>query len=72
MKQRPPNNRLKQARKRSGLTQTALAEAVSVSTGAVSKWERYSITPRSDEVRRQVAKVLGSWPWPGGDEREDG
>jgi DNA-binding XRE family transcriptional regulator len=72
MKLRPPNHKLKQAREQLGLTQTALAEEVGVSTGAVSKWERFSVIPRSGEVRRQVAEVLGLWPWPGDDERGEG
>ena len=42
--------RIKNARKRLGLTQAALAEKLGVSTEAVSKWERGGYSPEPDKL----------------------
>jgi DNA-binding transcriptional regulator YiaG len=55
-----PNRRLVRARQRVGLSQRALAQAVGVSEAAVGKWERFSVVPRSESVRRKIEELLGS------------
>ncbi len=57
--QREPNLRLVEARRKAGLTQQALAQAVGVSRGAVSNWERFGTSPHSDVVRGQIEELLG-------------
>jgi ribosome-binding protein aMBF1 (putative translation factor) len=71
LRERQPNDRLRQAREQAGLSRAALAEAVGVSAYSVGQWERYSVMPSAVEVRREVAEVLGVWPWPVGDQEEE-
>lgn len=59
-----PNESLRKARERAKLSRAELAEQVGVSKSAVGKWERYGVVPRSIEVQRRVAEILGRWPWP--------
>jgi ribosome-binding protein aMBF1 (putative translation factor) len=63
-KQQPPNEILKAAREKAGLSQAALANLVGISQTAVSQWERFSAVPQSAEVQSAVAEALGCWPWP--------
>ncbi len=46
-----------EARKRKGMTQTELANALGVSTEAVSKWEKDAFTPSPEHVE-QLHSVL--------------
>lgn len=48
---------IKDARKRAGLTQKQLADAMGVSRAAVSSWERQS-APSTKRIRK-LARVLG-------------
>jgi transcriptional regulator with XRE-family HTH domain len=60
-----PNDVLREARERAGLSQAALGEAVGVSASTVSRWETlYGAVPRSPQVRRKVRELLGVDPWP--------
>ncbi len=54
-----PNRQLAEARRKVGLSQRALAQAVGVSPSLVSKWERFGVLPGSDTVRGQVEQLLG-------------
>lgn len=51
-------NRIERARSAAGLSQRALAEMVSLSAMAISKYERDEVTPGSDVLLR-LAKALG-------------
>lgn len=58
--------RIKQLRKENGMTQTALAEALSVTKGTVSTWETNSRTPNfetlnkmSDMFQRSLDYIMG-------------
>ena len=50
--------RIKELRKERGLSQTAIAEAVGVTSGAVSQWEA-GLTNPTLETLVKVAQVLG-------------
>jgi uncharacterized protein YjbI with pentapeptide repeats/DNA-binding XRE family transcriptional regulator len=63
--ERPPDGGLRAARERAGLTQKELADRAGVSPSTVGRWEREGTVPRSAEVRRKVAEMVGWWPWPG-------
>lgn len=60
---RKPNQRLRAARQAAGLSQQALAQAVGVSKSAISNWERFSLVPRSEEVRRRIESLLKKKIW---------
>ena len=47
-----------QARKKAGLSQEALADALGVTRQAVSKWETGKSSPRSDKLPL-LAQILG-------------
>jgi DNA-binding XRE family transcriptional regulator/transcription elongation factor Elf1 len=64
-RKRKPNDALRAARQRAGLSQTELARWVEVDTKTANRWERLGFVPRSAEVRAAVADLLGCWPWPG-------
>lgn len=53
--------RLKDTRKKLGLSQSALAQAAGVSQPTVANWERGGHTPRPDALRR-MAEALGTDP----------
>jgi transcriptional regulator with XRE-family HTH domain len=56
-------DRIKQARKNAGMSQTELAEAVGVTRSAVALWEAGKNTPRRDVIAK-IAEVTGSTiPW---------
>ncbi len=63
LKRRSPNHALREARLRAGLSQYELAESLGVSRSAVQKWERFSVTPRSVEIRKRATGLLGIDPW---------
>lgn len=50
--------RLKELRKKSGLTQEELADALSVSYMTIRRWENEKTTPRLEEIKA-LAKALG-------------
>jgi transcriptional regulator with XRE-family HTH domain len=49
--------RLARLRKAAGVSQATLAEAVGVSEGTVSKWERDEMTPRFDKIAAAARKI---------------
>jgi len=51
-------SRLRELRKRAGLTQEALARAIDVGVDAIRKWERGRRTPQLDRAAR-LAVALG-------------
>ena len=51
-------NRLRALRKKSGLTQEELADALSVSYMTIRRWENEKTTPRMDDIKA-LAKALG-------------
>jgi len=57
------NAKLREARKAKGLSQKTLAEAVGVTTAAVSAWELVGTIPEDVEVARSVVRVLGVDVW---------
>jgi len=61
--ERQPNARLRAARERAGLTQTALAAQVGVDVKTANRWETQGRIPSSPETRAAVAEVLGCDPW---------
>ncbi len=61
---RPPNLALIRAREAAGLTCATLAATLGVHRQAVRQWELHSAVPRDPDLRRRVADLLGTWPWP--------
>lgn len=51
--------KIKALRDKAGLSQPALAEAVAVSPGYVSRWETGSSSPPPSQVVRALAEALG-------------
>ena len=55
--------RIRESRKKAGLTQDALARECSVSRAAVAQWEGDITKPRLDHLQ-EAAEALGAWlPW---------
>ncbi len=46
----PPPSKCRQLRRRAGITQTAVAEALDVNRATVSRWEAGSRTPTGDKL----------------------
>jgi uncharacterized protein YjbI with pentapeptide repeats/DNA-binding XRE family transcriptional regulator len=66
--ERPPDGGLRVARKRAGLSRKEVAARAGVSVSSLGWWERQGEEPRSAEVRRKIAEVVGCWPWSGNPE----
>ena len=61
---RPPNPALTRGREAAGLTRAALAALLGVDRDTVRLWEQHSTVPRDPSLRRRVADLHGTWPWP--------
>ena len=60
---RPPNQRLREAREQAGLSRKELAQMLGVSHGTIRAWERSSVLPKNPGVRRKAEDVLGEGIW---------
>lgn len=49
---------IKEAREKSGMSQQTLADALNITQGAISQWEKGDSTPRADKLV-QLAQILG-------------
>ena len=58
LKNRGPNQELREARQRVGMSQLELAEKIGVSQTAISHWELHSIVTEDADVRQAVYKLL--------------
>jgi transcriptional regulator with XRE-family HTH domain len=49
---------IKEAREKSGMSQQALADALNITQGAISQWEKGDSAPRANKLV-QLAQILG-------------